>query len=241
MSDVPPTRGTTTRPAVLILTILSDSSRPLLRNVRFRLAGRGAGRHARAVSEGEPSAGRTPSRPLERDAATDLRTTRLLVDEYEGVAAVSCSPQLGSVRPGARRTPRWPPPLDVFKIRLNVNPQTLSAGRVDPTFNTTAALDDDSIQFLKGQQALYLDPHELVGERELGAIGREQPRPVLFHPLPAWTLAGLARLCHLAIFNQRPQSPPPGFDPWRWTPRKRGCSSWEVNVGSSLLSTRTRP
>ena len=32
-----------------------------------------------------------------------------------------------------------------------------------------------------------------------------------------------------------------GFDPWRWTPRKRGCSSWEVNVGSSLLSTRTRP
>ena len=32
-----------------------------------------------------------------------------------------------------------------------------------------------------------------------------------------------------------------GFDPGWWTPRKRGCSSWEVSVGSSLLSTRTRP
>ena len=32
----------------------------------------------------------------------------------------------------------------------------------------------------------------------------------------------------------------PGFDPVGWTPRKRGCSLWEVSVGSSLLSTRMR-
>jgi len=32
-----------------------------------------------------------------------------------------------------------------------------------------------------------------------------------------------------------------GLDPVWWTPCKRGCSSWEVNVGSFLLSTRTRP
>ncbi len=32
-----------------------------------------------------------------------------------------------------------------------------------------------------------------------------------------------------------------GFDPDWWTPRKRGCSLWEFSVGSSLLSTRTRP
>lgn len=32
-----------------------------------------------------------------------------------------------------------------------------------------------------------------------------------------------------------------GLDPGRWTPCKRGCSSWEDSVGSSLLSTRTRP
>ena len=32
-----------------------------------------------------------------------------------------------------------------------------------------------------------------------------------------------------------------GCDPVWWTPRKRECSSWEARVGSSLLSTRTRP
>ena len=32
-----------------------------------------------------------------------------------------------------------------------------------------------------------------------------------------------------------------GFDPVWWTPRKRGSSPWEDSVGSSLLSTRTRP
>jgi len=31
-----------------------------------------------------------------------------------------------------------------------------------------------------------------------------------------------------------------GFDPLWWTPPRRGCSLWEVSVGSSLLSTRTR-
>ena len=32
-----------------------------------------------------------------------------------------------------------------------------------------------------------------------------------------------------------------GLAPGRWTPSKRGCPSWEDSVGSSLLSTRTRP
>ena len=32
-----------------------------------------------------------------------------------------------------------------------------------------------------------------------------------------------------------------GFDPLWWTPRKRGSSSWEVSVGSSLPCTRMRP
>ncbi len=32
-----------------------------------------------------------------------------------------------------------------------------------------------------------------------------------------------------------------GLAPVGWTPCRRGCSSWEVSVGSSLLSTRTRP
>lgn len=32
-----------------------------------------------------------------------------------------------------------------------------------------------------------------------------------------------------------------GLDPGWWTPRRRGCSSWEDCVGSLLLSTRTRP
>lgn len=30
-------------------------------------------------------------------------------------------------------------------------------------------------------------------------------------------------------------------DPVWWTPRKKECSSWGANVGSPLLSTRTRP
>jgi len=32
-----------------------------------------------------------------------------------------------------------------------------------------------------------------------------------------------------------------GLDPGWWTPRRRGCSSWEDCVGSLLLSSRTRP
>ncbi len=32
-----------------------------------------------------------------------------------------------------------------------------------------------------------------------------------------------------------------GLAPVEWTPHKRECSSWEEHVGSSLLSTRTRP
>ena len=32
-----------------------------------------------------------------------------------------------------------------------------------------------------------------------------------------------------------------GLDPVPWTPRKRGCSSWDVHVGGSLLSTKTKP
>ena len=31
-----------------------------------------------------------------------------------------------------------------------------------------------------------------------------------------------------------------GRDPVWWTPRKRECSSWEANVGSSLLSTKMK-
>jgi ABC-type glycerol-3-phosphate transport system permease component len=32
-----------------------------------------------------------------------------------------------------------------------------------------------------------------------------------------------------------------GLDPVPWTPRKRGCSSWDAHVGGSLLSTKTKP
>jgi len=32
-----------------------------------------------------------------------------------------------------------------------------------------------------------------------------------------------------------------GLDPVAWTPRKRGCSSWDVHVGGLLLSTKTKP
>jgi hypothetical protein len=32
-----------------------------------------------------------------------------------------------------------------------------------------------------------------------------------------------------------------GLDPVAWTPRKRGCSSWDAHVGGSLLSTKTKP
>ena len=32
-----------------------------------------------------------------------------------------------------------------------------------------------------------------------------------------------------------------GRDPVWWTPRKRECSLWEASVGSSLLSSKTRP
>jgi hypothetical protein len=49
---VSPTRGTTTWAALLILTILSLSSRPSLRSVRFRLVVRGSERRARSVSQG---------------------------------------------------------------------------------------------------------------------------------------------------------------------------------------------
>lgn len=44
----------------------------------------------------------------------------------------------------------------------------------------------------------------------------------------------------LDALRDRPR-PGRGFDPVWWTPRKRGSSPWEDNVGSSLLSTRTRP
>ena len=32
-----------------------------------------------------------------------------------------------------------------------------------------------------------------------------------------------------------------GRDPVWWTPRKRECSLWDTSVGSSLLSSKTRP
>ena len=32
-----------------------------------------------------------------------------------------------------------------------------------------------------------------------------------------------------------------GLDPVAWTPRKRGCSSWDAHVGGSLLSTKMKP
>ena len=32
-----------------------------------------------------------------------------------------------------------------------------------------------------------------------------------------------------------------GLDPSEWTPHKRECSLWQEHVGSSLLSTKTRP
>jgi hypothetical protein len=40
-----------------------------------------------------------------------------------------------------------------------------------------------------------------------------------------------------------PDDPHPeiGLDPVPWTPRKRGCSSWDVHVGGSPLSTKTKP
>src|SRR5664280_982807 len=33
-------------------------------------------------------------------------------------------------------------------------------------------------------------------------------------------------------------SPVSGLDPVPWTPRKRGCSSWDAHVGGSLRSTK---
>ena len=44
--------------------------------------------------------------------------------------------------------------------------------------------------------------------------------------------------------SKRPHTSPralPGLAPVWWTPRKRECSLWETDVGSSLLSSRTRP
>src|SRR5659263_455426 len=32
-----------------------------------------------------------------------------------------------------------------------------------------------------------------------------------------------------------------GLDPVAWTPRKRGCSSWDARVGGLLRSTKTKP
>ena len=32
-----------------------------------------------------------------------------------------------------------------------------------------------------------------------------------------------------------------GLDPVPWTPRKRGCSSWDAHDGGLLLSTKTKP
>jgi hypothetical protein len=59
----------------------------------------------------------------------------LLVDEHEGVAAVSRSPKLGSVRPSARCISRWYTPLDVLKIRLNVKPQRRASAGPTPALN----------------------------------------------------------------------------------------------------------
>lgn len=127
----------------------------------------------------------------------------LLVDEHEGVAAVLCSPQLSSVGPRSGRASRWSPSLDVFEVRLNFEPQALSVDGSDPTLDTTAALHSDRIKLLEGQEALDLNSHELVGESELGAIGREHTRPAVRRPLPARTVVGLAGVAHLTILGQR--------------------------------------
>jgi len=102
---------------------------------------------------------------------------RLLVDEHEGVAAVSCSPQLRSVRSSTRCASRWSPPLDILKIRLNLEPHATGVGWADPVFNTSAALDANSVQLPESQEPLDLDPFELAGEGELDPIGAEEPCP----------------------------------------------------------------
>ena len=103
--------------------------------------------------------------------------------------------RLGKVESGC--TSRWSPPLDVLKIRFNIKPQASGIGGADPARNATTAVDANSIELMKSQQALDLDPRELVGEGILGAIGRDQSRLALFQPLPARAVAGLARLPHL--------------------------------------------
>ena len=49
-----------------------------------------------------------------------------------------------------------------------------------------------------------------------------------------------------ALVEQAPEDPRTwmalaGLDPVAWTPRKRGCSSWDAHVGGSPLSTKTKP
>jgi uncharacterized protein YbjT (DUF2867 family) len=46
---------------------------------------------------------------------------------------------------------------------------------------------------------------------------------------------------HLAFGNDFSSPEALGLDPVAWTPRKRGCSLWDVHVGGSLLSTKTKP
>jgi hypothetical protein len=165
-------------------------------------------RHPSHAGSRDPQARRCAHRNREgyRDAV------ELLADEHEGVAAVLRSPQLGPVGPRSGRSSRWSPSLDVVEIRLDLKPQASSVGRADPTLHTAAALDSDSIKFLKGQKALDLDPRELIGEHELRAIGGEQTRPAVRRPLPARAVAGLAKVAHLTIMSQmsRARSGPSG-------------------------------
>src|SRR5450759_2442499 len=48
---------------------------------------------------------------------------------------------------------------------------------------------------------------------------------------------------YLAVISDADEPEPPaqhsGLDPVPWTPRKRGCSSWDAHVGGSPLSTKT--
>jgi hypothetical protein len=94
-------------------------------------------------------------------------------------------------------------------------------------------------------------PH-LEALRALSLDADPEAREELKWNLPVYVRGGKTDLWMLQNFKSHCSlrfSPPffatqksaVGLDPVPWTPRKRGCSSWDAHVGGSLLSTKTKP
>ena len=125
---------------------------------------------------------------------------------------------------GARRVPFRKPGARRLPVpghrRPGTPPCLLAMSAPDPSFTFSPGLGwfrPDSLQRVRGGP---LGAHE---DNALNSARWSAP-----HAAVAYVCCCRQTNCH-------------GLDPVAWTPRKRGCSSWDVHVGGLLLSTKTKP